>query len=339
MFEEQYRKLNQEIKPSDALNEETFALMKEAQDHRAAMPPKPLRWKPAVLIPAAGTVAAVLEDTILLAFWMSDRNVNKEAFDAVGNLDEIISDEEEPSQSEGQEQTENQPDTEPEDAESSGTSVDENQSFSGSSAPSDDDGKTSENPTKDPAEPPAEPETDEPDQSMAADPRNPDIINDESTTTYTTIRAFLNALAKKETPGYGTNYYNARDLIIVPSKLPEQTRFRHFHLDNKTGKYSYSYIFTANGKEYFLDIEVDAETPKTLRDLNVQKQLLAEEEILTGKKGNQLFYLFGQNDEVTVTLTEYLSSTALTEDEVATLLAQFELERCSLANYLIDITF
>lgn len=335
MLEEQYRKYFQEITPSDALNEETFVLMKEAQDHRAAPPPKPLRWKPAVVASATGTVAAALVAVIVAGFWLHGGKKTVEIEDMAGSLDVVVnnsansavqesdpandadgSDAEEPTESAPQTQ---EPEAVPEESESVSEPEEQPEKFtqeeSASTAP-ESTGSTS-----------------------SADPREPDLINDGNTVTYTSIREFLTALAAKETPGYGSNYYNARELIIVPSRLPDNARFRHFHLNTETGKYSYSYLFTAGGKEYFLDIDVNAKPPKTLRDLNLQKEAIATEELGTGKKGNQLFYLFGQNDYITVTLTEVNSTVALTEEQVAALLANFQLERCSLTNAVLDMKY
>lgn len=343
MFEEQYRKYFQEIQPSDALNEETFALMKEAQDHKASLPPKKLRWKPAVVIPAAGTAAAVLVAVIVGSFWLHNGRKVAEEDELMGSLDVFVSasDSAAAPGNDSNAQAEDaligddlpedtgdpQEPLETEKVEEPSTSAPQEQPESDSP-----DGSTGD------AASGTSPETMQPDTGTA-DPREPDIINDGTTVTYTSLREFLTTLAAKETPGYGSNYYNARELIIVPSRLPDNARFRHFHLNTETGKYSYSYLFTTGDKEYFLDIDVNAKPPKTLRDLNLQKEAIATEEIGTGKKGNQLFYLFGQNDYITVTLTEVNSVVALTEEEVATLLADFQLERCSLSNAVLDMKY
>jgi hypothetical protein len=146
-------------------------------------------------------------------------------------------------------------------------------------------------------------------------------------------------MTKKETPGYGKNYYNARDLVIVPSLLPDGARFRHLHLFTETGKYSYSYVFSKDNKDYILDIEVDAKTPKTLRDLKLQQDKIATETVQTGSKDNQMAYLFGENDYVLITVTEVLSATKLTQEQTAPLLTQFALERCSPNNTIINMCY
>ncbi len=350
MFEEQYRKHYQKTAPSDALNDETLALMKEARDHHATEPKKTLRWRPALVLPIAGTAVAALAALIIVGVWMT-RSTEYE--DLMGDFDQAFSDSmadsadpetEKPGDKPNYDQ---QPEDEtPGDAEAD-SSIEENKSeehqYGTGSQPEDD--QSEGNDENNSAELPVEDESVSDDSVSAgtttspADPYGPEILDDGNTETYLSIREFLNALAKKETGGYGKNYYNARELIIVPKLLPNGARFRHLHLNTENGKYSYSYLFTKDGIDYIIDIEVDAKVPKTLRDLNLQKNALAEEEILTGSKEDHLYFLFGGRDEVTVTLTSTKATAALTEEETATLLAQFALERCSLANSIVDMKY
>lgn len=345
MFEEQYRKHYQKISPSDALNDETLALMKEAQDHRATEPKKILRWRPALVLPIAGTAVAAMAAVIIVGVWMT-RSTEYE--DMMGDLDQAFSDSAEPETEKPQDEPpyDQQPEDEtPGDAEAdipSEENKSEEQQYG-----------TGSQPEGDPSESPEEnkgtdlPVEDEPvsDENVSAgtttpaDPYGPEILDDGTTETYLSIREFLNALAKKETGGYGKNYYNARELIIVPKLLPDGARFRHLYLNTKNGKYFYSYLFTKDGNEYIIDIEVSAKTPKTLPELTLQKNALAGEEILTGSKEDHLYFLFGGRDEVTVTLTDTKATAALTEEETATLMAQFALERCSLANFIVDMKY
>ena len=342
MFDEQYRKMNQKIQPSPALNEETAALMREARDHGAALPPKKAVWKAAILIPAASVAAAVLVAAVLLSFWLNRGETIQEA---TGNPDNVIYGESEPD-TESEDGSTAPPEEDPLPTDPENTAPPEEDA---PEAPSDtpaNGGDDSE--TTPPATTPDEgegnagttpPPADSAPPTGSSDPYGPDVIHDDTTTTYLSIRAFLNALAKKETPGYGRNYYNARELILVPSKLPNQARFRHLHLENASGKYSYSYLFSANGKEYILDVQVDAKAPKTLQELTIQKKLLSGEKVQTGQKGDQLFFLFGENDYITVTVTEPKSTVLLNEEQVTALLSQFELERCGITNTLIDMVY
>lgn len=338
MFDEQYRKMNQKIQPSPALNEETAALMREARDHGAALPPKKAVWKAAILIPAASVAAAVLVAAVLLSFWLNRGETIQEA---TGNPDNVIYGESEPD-TESEDGSTAPPEEDPLPTDPENTAPPEEDL---PEAPGEDDGTPApgtDTPEEDPEDTPegdeGKPGSTAP-STGSSDPYGPDVIHDDTTTTYLSIRAFLNALAKKETPGYGRNYYNARELILVPSKLPNQARFRHLHLENASGKYSYSYLFSANGKEYILDVQVDAKAPKTLQELTIQKKLLSGEKVQTGQKGDQLFFLFGENDYITVTVTEPKSTVLLNEEQVTALLSQFELERCGITNTLIDMVY
>ena len=338
MFDEQYRKMNQKIQPSPALNEETAALMREARDHGAALPPKKAVWKAAILIPAASVAAAVLVAAVLLSFWLNRGETIQEA---TGNPDNVIYGESEPD-TESEDGSTAPPEEDPLPTDPENTAPPEEDL---PEAPGEDDGTPApgtDTPEEDPEDTPegdeGKPGSTAP-STGSSDPYGPDVIHDDTTTTYLSIRAFLNALAKKETPGYGRNYYNARELILVPSKLPNQARFRHLHLENASGKYSYSYLFSANGKEYILDVQVDAKAPKTLQELTIQKKLLSGEKVQTGQKGDQLFFLFGENDYITVTVTEPKSTVLLNEEQVNALLSQFELERCGITNTLIDMVY
>lgn len=345
MFDEQYRKMNQEIQPSPALNEETAALMREARDHGDTLPPKKAVWKAAILIPVAGAVAAVLVAAVLLSFWLHRGETIQEA---TGNPDNVIYGESDtlpeddadtpPEQGTAPNETpetetpqspsdESAPETAPENAGSDNGSTDQTEQDAPVETPENNEGENGNTPE---SNTPSEP---------SSDPWGPEVINDKTTSTYLSLRAFLNALAKKETPGYGRNYYNARELILVPSKLPEQARFRHLHLNTESGEYSYSYLFPANGKQYLLDIQVEAKVPRTLQELTMQKKLLANEKVQTGQKGDQLFFLFGENDYITVTVSELNNNVLLTEEQVTALLAQFELERCGITNTLVDMVY
>ncbi len=351
MFEEKYRKYYQDIAPSDALNEETLALMAEARDHLAAAP-KPLpRRRSLIWIPIAATAVAAMVAVVIVGGWLRGDTYN----DLAGNADDVFSDsmgtelpdETPPADGEGEQQENNSSAPNPEVQDTPTPPADENQSDpsegnnSASKPNTENKGESKdEDATKD--EDDSGEEQAPPDNNAAAapsDPYAPVIKTDKKTTTYLTIREFLNGLAKKETPGYGKKYYNARELIIVPSLLPDGARFRHLYLNNENGKYSYSYLFTNGENSYIIDVEVNAKTPKTLRDLNLQKGALEEEEVLTGKKENHLYYLFGGRDEVTVTLKNLQSETDPNEDETATLLEQFKLERCSLENTVIDMKY
>lgn len=341
MFEEQYRKMNRDIAPSEALNDETFALMKEAQDHYAPPPaPKP-KLKAVVLASAATAMAAMLIGAVLLGFWLNKGPGTGEE-DIVGNLDELIENQDpapENPPASPPEADEETPDAENTPGDNAGTSSPDGENTA--PPPADDDDEEEPPPAEKPGQ--TEPTTpEEPGGASPGDPRDPDIINDDTTVTYPSIGEFLTALAQKTAPGYSKNYYTARDLIIVPTILPEQARFRHMHLNQKNGDYSYSYLFPAGGKEYFLDIEVNAPALK-VNEVASQIGGIAGEKIIIAHSDNQIIYTFfrerGNSAVATVTLTEVNSIIALEEEQVKTLLAQFDLGRYKIDNALINMTY
>ncbi len=378
MFEKQYKKYCQEMTPSPALEKETVALMQEAQNHRTAPPPQPLRWRPAVVLPIAGTAAAAAIALVITGGWLlrgdgdTFNDTFTEDFDSVfesiedeeqapGTDDGEISDEMQPDdsadkeipeedglKSDSDEDQSNQNDLKDEDEKSNPSEkpeqdqLKEEPSEGTSSVPDDEDEKKEENQS---STPPSS-DSDDADKSDDAeipttpiDPYGPEVSHEKGIDTYLSIREFIDALAKKETTGYGKNYYNARELLIVPNLLPDGARFRHLHLNTKNGKYNYSYYFAKDGQDYIIDIEINAKTPKNLNELRLMKQDIAKEEILSAKKDDQLFFLFGKQDEVTVTLTDVHAANRLTEEETATLLSQFKLERCTLTNNIIEMKY
>lgn len=366
MFEEQYRKYCREIKPSEELNDETLALMKEARDHRATIqPPAPLKWKPAVVLPIAGTAAAAAVALVIVGVWLTRGNgdLQEEAGDISAAFGEdsfySTADPDDDYDSAIQDYLdENEPAEKPEDSSASDTVGGSANSTTGSSdivadSPTDSTGNSDDDSSSDSAgdilygsgtssgeendAPEDEGQSTEP--ALPADPYGPEISQEKNVETYLSIRDYLDALTQKTAPGYGSNYYNARELLIVPNLLPDGARFRHLYLNTRTGKYSYSYHFTKDGKDYIIDVEVNVVTPKNLNELRLYKEHAAEEEILTAKDGDRLYYQFGEQDLVTVTLTDVTATVPLTTDETAALLTQFDLERCSLLNPVLDMKY
>ncbi len=378
MFEKQYKKYCQEMTPSPALDQETVALMQEAQNHRAAPPPQPLRWRPAVVLPIAGTAVAAAIALVLTGGWLLrgggdtfDDTFTDDfdsVFESIGDEgqsdssdDGEFSDEMQPDDSadkeaskedvldsDADEEQSNQNELKDEDEKSDPAEKPEQDQPEGdlsggtSSAPDDEADKDEENQSSTPPSSDSD-KTDKTDDAeiptTPMDPYGPEVSHEKGIDTYLSIREFIDALAKKETAGYGKNYYNARELLIVPNLLPDGARFRHLHLNTKNGKYNYSYYFAKDGQDYIIDIEINAKTPKNLNELRLMKQDIAKEEILSAKKDDQLFFLFGKQDEVTVTLTDVHAATRLTEEETAALLSQFKLERCTLTNSIIEMKY
>lgn len=338
MLEKPYRNYCEEIVPSEALNEETVALMMEAQNHRAAPAPAPLRWKPALVLPIAGTAVAAVLALILTGAWFLNRGGEHYEDAIAGNVDELFQD-----QLSDKENNTPKPDAPPEPEDPAPGEEEPPGDEMPDTAPPEEKPGTSAPPTDLPEEEnknePSQDGAEEPSIAVPADPYGPEISGEKNVETYLSLRSFIDALTNKTAKGYGKNYYNARELLIVPNLLPDGARFRHLHLDTKTGEYAYSYYFEAGGKDYIIDIDVKPTVPKNLTELRLLKEHALTEEVYTGKKGDQLYYLFGEQDEVTVTLTDVKATELLTEEETAALLTQFGLERCSLTNPVIDMKY
>lgn len=336
MFEDQYRKAFDKATPSEALQQETLELMQEARAHHipkeAPPAPRRLRYIPAV----ATAAAALLVGCVLLGFWMNQGDRVME--DAVGELDDIFennsnnpelwTDEDASDSFVYEEQTPDGDDTK-EDPSHSANNDDSNANNSGSNDSSSDESWSSDS-----------------DQSMAVPPS--DSAEGENTPTedkvvpsakeeYSSLSAFSDALSKKTAAGYGKNYYNTRELLIVPSLLPDNATFQGLQLNGEDGTYFYSYFFTANAVTYLLTVEVQTAAPESLPALNNKLNGLSEETVGLSKEGNARVYLFGE-DRAEVRVAPLSGN--LLPDEATTdlLLQQFQLERCSKTNELLGLT-
>ncbi len=346
MFKDQYHKIYQDAAPSPALEQETLARMAEAQEHLYLEKETQTAPKRKLILPLSlSAAAAVLALTVGLSFWL---NRPEYIEDSMGDMDTIISGS--PSL-----KPEKDPDADDflggfaPDEEQKGDSAakpDENKGTQKPSTTPDD-----ENENKAPADESEEPSTEddllkgddsaeqEPEQQAPADPTLPVEINNATTATYASLQFFLDDLSQGTALGYKKNYYADSSLIIVPSFLPQTSRFRQLYLSN-SGKYSYSYCFTAENQQYFLDIEVGATLPRTLRDLNLRKTSAKTEKVGFDKKGNQRIYYFGNFDKCTVTLRPVDSKAALpTVEQTDTLLGDFTLARCTAENPLLSLTY
>ena len=350
MFKDQYHKIYQDAAPSPALEQETLARMAEAQEHLyLEKETQPAPKRKLILPLSLSAAAAVLALTVGLSFWL---NRPEYIEDSMGDMDTIIS---------------GSPSTKPEkdpDAEDflSGTADDEQK---GDSAAKPDENKGTQKPSATPdeeaegenkapvdvgdegEEPSAEDdqskgedaEAQEPEQQAPADPTIPIEIENATTTTYASLQFFLDDLSQGTALGYKKNYYADSSLIIVPSFLPRTARFRQLYL-NSSGKYSYSYCFSAADQQYFLDIEVGATLPRTLRDLNLRKSSALTEKVGFDKKGNQRIYYFGNFDKCTVTLRPVDAKAPLpTQEQTDTLLGDFQLARCTAENPLLSMVY
>lgn len=194
------------------------------------------------------------------------------------------------------------------------------------------------------------------------DPYAPEEINTEEQHTYASIAAFLAALDDKSAPGYGQHYYNARNLILVPARLPDRAVFRCLYLYSQTGQYEYSYRVAYEGEQYLITVVSKITPPGTAIAVQDHQAAIQTEEVTFTDEGNQRTYVFGEHDRATVTVTRLIANTEEEEPDTpeeeptepaepepdlsvpdaevaAALLKQFALERCTLTNELIQMTY
>lgn len=361
MFKDEYNKQFEDIAPSPALNEETLALMQEAQAHATPKNARPqkLRWVLPVCVSGA---AAMLALTVGLAFWFSRP---EEFNDIMGNPynelflqagDSAISDEsgaDNPASndSSADDKATNDADSSaPADPQQDNTSSDagtaENDDASNTAQPDENKGAAAD-PEKAPeqdeeVEDPA-PEQPESDASQstppaeAVDPKAPVEITDKKTETYLSLRAFLDAVSAKKTIGYKTNYLMEESLAIVPTWLPTTARFRQVYAYSNGG-YTYSYLLAGESESYFLNVAVSATQPKTQRDLQLRVKGIGEEEKLLKKTQNQWIYYFGNYDKAIVTVTT-IDGKAVSMEQAAPLLTTLKFGRYTVQNGLVELTY
>lgn len=319
MFEKQYKETFDEIRPSDSLQQETLELMKEAQNHRLAPEPPRKTWKLAYTVSLASTAAAIMVCVVSASFWLSQGQKFEESegdWTAVGDKDDAFS--------EDQSDDANMSIIDP------GESSNENKNYdapSSSSSPgADNKDKESDASTEDEMEENIEKES---------YPNAPVVIDTADTKTYLSLGAFLNAINAMETPGFGTNYLNSKELLLLPASLPEGARFRCLYLDTVSGDYTYSYLLESG---YYLEIKVSADLPKTADELTTLQQDLPAEYILK-KNGNQRSYLFGNFAEMSVSLLPIGNAELPDETAADELLKAFDPALYNGNNSYLDLTY
>lgn len=349
MFKDEYTKQFDAVSPSPALNEETLALMQEAQAHATPKDARPqkMRWVLPVCVSGA---AAMLALTIGLAFWFSRPDV----MDDIQGYDEyFLRADDTPvlgkSDSDGA-----APENNDSDASDSSAALPqddgESENASSSAQPDENKGSPAQSETPDNAQPeqekgeeepaPEQSESDTPQSTPPAepiDPKKPIEINDKKTETYLSLRAFLDAVSAKKTIGYKTNYLTEESLVIVPSWLPETARFRQVYA-YANGGYAYSYLLTGENESYFLNVAVSATQPKTQRDLQMRAKGIATEEKLLKKTTNQWTYYFGNYDKAVVTVST-LDGKAVPMEQAEPMLNTLKLSRYTVQNGLVEMTY
>lgn len=181
------------------------------------------------------------------------------------------------------------------------------------------------------ATPPQEPQPPQPlpDEKEELYPFN--IIESYACKTYTELPSFVAAIEARNTPGYGSEYYNARELLLLPTRLPDGAKFRYLYLNPQTGNYSYSFQFEEKKVLYLLDFEVSQVLPSSALSMEEALQGIRNEKVTRSIKGASLSCTFG-NDRVSVTLSAPKSKKAPSSALCKKFLDVTIIERCSLDN-------
>ena len=354
MFKDEYNKQFEDVTPSPALNEETLALMKEAQAH--PMPtakPQKLRWVLPVCVSGA---AAMLALTVGLGFWLK----NPETVDDIKGYDELFiwpgdsADSEEFGSANAVPNDTNKAVNDAENNDGDASSIPDDNKNDEQPAEKNkgtaDDDNTDDDAT-DVSQPetipdqekgddaaPEQSETDEPqDPKPIVDPKAPVEMTDKKTETYLSLRAFLDAVATKKTIGYKTNYLTEESLVIVPAWLPANARFRQVYAYSNGG-YTYSYLMESESASYFLNVVVSATLPKTQRDLQLRLKGISAEEKLLKQTPQQWTYYFGNYDKAIVTVTT-IDGKFVSMEQVEPLLTNMNFARYTVQNTLVELTY
>ena len=344
MFKDEYTKQFDEIAPSPALNEETLALMKEAQAHPMPIAkPQKMRWVLPVCVSGA---AAMLALTIGLGFWLK----NPEMIDDIKGYDELFIWPGDSVASDGVKSDLMAND----DADQNGAAadgeepVDDTAANLGGAEQTDENKGATEEPSSDGETPdpeqdqgdgsaPEKPESDEPHNPEPIDPKAPVEMADKKTETYLSLRSFLDAVATKKTIGYKTNYLTEEALVIVPAWLPTNARFRQVYAYSNGG-YTYSYVMDGENESYFLNVAVSATLPKTQRDLQLRLKGISAEERLLKQTPHQWTYYFGNYDKAIVTVTT-IDGKPVSMEQIEPLLTNMNFARYTVQNSLVELTY
>jgi len=163
------------------------------------------------------------------------------------------------------------------------------------------------------------------------DPLPPEIINNSSCVTFPSLSEFVAAIEQRSAAGYGKNYYNARPLLLLPSRLPDDAIFRCLYLYPQSGDYSYSFRFEYQKTLYLLEFKVDAALPATAMEVGDYTAAIRKETPKREVAENILTYTFGK-DRVTATLSAPKSEQPIDEALAKKLFSTVILERCSAEN-------
>lgn len=325
-FKDQYQKAFKSAAPSPELQQETLELLQEARDHHIE-PEQPVkRWKLAYTLSLASSVAALFFCIVMVGIFGKEGKLFQDEMADEEWFSEDSKGESDGDMNEVQDQFSPLPDS---DKESSSS----DQDAAEDSADKEKEQNTTDSSIHDDwVEDEAEP--------APSDPKAPVFLDNDDVRSYKSFSAFIQALTDKTAPGYGKNYYLARELLIVPSKLPDGARFRVVDLYAKDGRYSYSYLLKKDQQEYLLQITVFGGTPQTLSDLFSCKEALAEESVTMERKDHIRIYHFGEKEKVYLELHPANQiDPPPSEGETDEILGVFDLERCSLTNPLLEMAY
>lgn len=186
--------------------------------------------------------------------------------------------------------------------------------------------------------PPADDTPDPPQTSLdPADQLYPfETVESDTCTTYTDLSAFVAAIEVRRAPGYGSGYYTARELLLLPNRLPDGALFRYLYLNPQTGNYSYSFQFEYQNTLYLLDFEITQTLPTSALGMADAIEAIREEKTTRTLAGTTLSATFGK-DRITATLSAPESDAPIDEKIAKKLLEQTTLERCTQENPFLKV--
>ncbi len=366
MFEQEYKKMFRDVKPSRDLEAETLGLLIEMRDHPPVEAAPTRRLKP-FIISAAASLAAVflltfigigvhqnmlnkrMESELLLDDSVAEDITQDSLFEdeKKGDMDaEAPEQDEEAADSDEDDAADKKEDSAPED-DKDGTANDDKEDDRGSK---DEVGNEDKNDDKSDGNqtPPQQDVILEYHQYYYKDDTGamyyiqnnyPPVENNTGgIRTYLSIKEFADALEKKSTLGYGARYYNARELLIVPTKLPAKCCFRQLYLNHTTGAYTYQYGAAYMGDPYLVTVENKSPRAKSLQELKDQISYLPGEDVQYSIDGNVMTYTFGA-ETVTVTVTAAVKGAELTDNACRALFNNIDLSRATLDNEILAMTF
>ncbi len=368
MFEQEYKKMFRDVKPSQNLEIETLGLLLEMRDHPPAVPAPKRRLKP-VFITTAASLAAVFILTFI-GIGVHQGLLNKRMGNELLLSDEVVEDidgedlfgdgkadqDSSPGATGQDEEAEELKDSVEDTKEDSkndsapNSTADEGTASDDKDSSADDKSESSEDEDKKDSNGNIDQIVQEYNESYKGGNDNsyamnyirakyaPAVLSTDGIRTYLSIKEFADALEKRSTLGYGSKYYNARELLIVPTKLPENCNFRQLYLDTNTGAYTYQYALAFEGYPYLVTVENKSHRAASLQELKEQIGYLEGEEVQYSIRGNVLTYTFG-TETIMVTVTSAADGYEVSDSTCQVLFNRMDLGRSTLDNEILEMTF